>query len=205
MLPGFDFPFQIQVPVMSHQALQSYSAQFNTGDFDVSDVITRVSFVAGKTGELAFDFADFGQDDLPYIDAETMKMRDDMLEAKKTDILIGRNDVPWSGAPAAAKEQQVLSPPKPAAAAKPTPPQIPAPQTPQRPAFGTPQAAAGDGPKRRGRPPKAPGNGFSTIAADRDMAEQQIEAATPSFGIQDAAAPSNELEQALDQAFKLPT
>ena len=203
MLPGFTFPFQMNIPVMSHPALESYSAEFKTGDYDVSDVITRISFVAGKTGQLAFDFADFGQEDLPYIDGETMKLRDDMIESGKTDILIGRNDVPWSGALPAAKEQQVLSPPKPAIAVKPTPPLPAVPQTPQRPVFGAPQqAVAGDAPKRRGRPPKTPGNGFNT---DRDMAEQQIEAATPSFGIQDAAAPSNELEQALDQAFKLPT
>ena len=67
------------------------------------------SEVEGKTGELQFDFADFGQEDLPYIDAATMTLRDDMLENKKTDVLVGRNDVPWSGALPASKEQQALA------------------------------------------------------------------------------------------------
>ena len=100
MLPGFNFPFQLRVPVMSHSSLQAYSSQFSTGEFDVSDVVTRVSFVEGKTGELEFNFADFGNEDLPFIDEPTMKLRDQMLAEKKTDVLVGRNDVPWQGASA---------------------------------------------------------------------------------------------------------
>ena len=215
MLPGFAFPFQLRIPVMSHASLATYSNEFKAGDADVSDVITRVTFVEGKTGELAFDFADFGQQDLPYIDAATMTLRDDMLETKKTDVLVGRNDVPWSGALPAPKEQQALAPPKPAAQAAPSSRPTPTPQTP-RPAFGAP-GAAGEAPKRgRGRPagstkPAAPtGNGGFVPAGggQRNSIETsppQSENPAPSFGIQEAAEPDTELSRALDDVFKLPT
>src|ERR1039458_10055505 len=215
MLPGFNFPFQLRVPVMSHASLATYSNEFKAGDADVSDVITRVTFVEGKTGELSFDFADFGTNDLPYIDVATMTLRDDMLETKKTDVLVGRNDVPWSGALPASKEQQVLAPPKPAAQAAPTPRPTPTPQTP-RPAFGAP-GAAGEAPKRgRGRPvgstkPAAPtGNGGFAPAggAGRDKIETTTAAPqskNPSFGIEEGAEPDTELSKALDDVFKLPT
>jgi hypothetical protein len=215
MLPGFNFPFQLRVPVMSHASLATYSNEFKAGDADVSDVITRVTFVDGKTGELEFDFADFGQQDLPYIDAATMTLRDDMLESHKTDVLVGRNDVPWSGALPAPKEQQALAPPKPAAQAAPTDRPTPTPST-TRPAFGA-TAAAGEAPKRgRGRPPgstkpAAPaGNGGFVPAGGpgRDKIETTTAAPqseNPSFGIQDAAEPDTELARALDDVFKLPT
>ena len=217
MLPGFNFPFQLRVPVMSHASLATYSNEFKAGDADVSDVITRITFVEGKTGELQFDFADFGQEDLPYIDAPTMTLRDDMLENKKTDVLVGRNDVPWSGALPAPKEQQALAPPKPAAQAAQTPRPTP-PQSPSRPAFGASPGAAGEAPKRgRGRPagsvakPAAPaGNGGFVPAGGKGR--DSIESSTApqsenpaTFGIEAGAEPDTELTQALDAVFKLPT
>lgn len=216
MLPGFNFPFQLRVPVMSHAALQSYSAQFQ-GDYDVSDVITRVSFAPDTTGELMFEFADFGQDDLPYIDAATMQLRDEMLESKKTDALIGRNDVPWSGALPAPREQQALSPPKPVAQQQSTslpPPNNPPPA--QRPAFAAP-AATGFGdqtPKAtrgRGRPPKpqaapsANGGFVPATGGSRDKIESTPPQAAPSFGIEQGGEVPTELDAALDEVFKLPT
>jgi hypothetical protein len=204
LLPSFGFPFQLRVPVMSHSSLATYSNEFKAGDADVSDVVTRITFVEGKTGELNFDFADFGQEDLPYIDEGAMTLRDDILESKKTDVLVGRNDVPWSGALPASKEQATLAPPKPAAQAAPTPrPSSPAPQP--RPAFGA-SGAAGEAPKRpRGRPagstkPAAPTNGFAPAKqAEAPQSEN------PSFGIQAGAEPDTELSAALDEVFKLPT
>jgi hypothetical protein len=204
LLPGFNFPFQLRVPVMSHNSLATYSNEFKAGDADVSDVVTRITFVDGKTGELSFDFADFGQEDLPYIDEGAMKLRDDILESKKTDVLVGRNDVPWSGALPASKEQAVLAPPKPAAQAASTPRPTPAPQP--RPAFGA-TGAAGEAPKRgRGRPagstkPQPPSNGF----APAKQAEASPQHEDPSFGIQEGAEPDTELSAALDEVFKLPT
>lgn len=214
MLPGFTFPFQLRVPVMSHASLATYSNEFKAGDADVSDVITRVTFVEGKTGELQFDFADFGQDDLPYIDAPTVKLRDDMLESKKTDVLVGRNDVPWSGALPASKGQQALAPPKPAAQAAPTARPAESPPT-SRPAFGAPGAAGEAPPKRgRGRPagstakPQPPTNGFAPAkpsAIETTLQQPDPRADVPSFGIEQGAEPDTELAQALDDVFKLPT
>jgi hypothetical protein len=217
MLPGFNFPFQLRVPVMSHAALATYSNEFKANSADVSDVITRVTFVG--TGEIAFDFADYGNSTdvdgvlMACIDAATMTLRDDMLESKKTDVLVGRNDVPWSGALPAPKEQQALAPPKPAAQAAPSTRPTPTPQTP-RPAFGAP-GAAGEAPKRgRGRPanpkPAAPVNGGFVPAGGpgRDSIETsapQSENPAPSFGIQEGAEPDSELSKALDDVFKLPT
>jgi hypothetical protein len=205
LLPSFAFPFQLRVPVMSHSSLATYSNEFKAGDADVSDVVTRITFVEGKTGELNFDFADFGQEDLPYIDETAMTLRDDILESKKTDVLVGRNDVPWSGALPASKEQAVLAPPKPAAQAASTPRPTPAPQP--RPAFGA-TGAAGEAPKRgRGRPagstkPPAP----SFAPAKKDNIETGVtQSESPSFGIQEGAEPDTELSAALDEVFKLPT
>lgn len=222
MLPGFNFPFQLRVPVMSHSALQSYTANFRASDnedegYDVSDVVSRISFVEGETGELEFDFAQYNQPENEpfFIDATTMELRDDLLEAKKTDALIGRNDVPWSGALPAPREQAALAPPKPAAQAAPPPARpLVQPPVPQRPAFGAPAAAGFTAPAKpvRGRPRKpaepAPNGGFQPRGnpkIETSSTMPQSENPAPSFGIQAGAEPSDELSQELDKVFQLPT
>lgn len=225
MVPGFNFPFQLRVPVMSHSGLQAYSAQFSTGEFDVSDVITRITFVDGKTGELEFNFADYGQEDPPFIDEPAAKLRDQMLAEKKTDVLIGRLDVPWQGALPGQTQQQLPAPRK---VAQPQQPRTAAPQTQAgRPAFGTAPAATGaafgEERKKPGRPPGSlnkpkQNGGQPTFAVQATPAQRNIETSAkameaqageqtedPSFGVEAAGEPSDELGNELDKVFKLPT
>jgi hypothetical protein len=223
MLPGISFPLQLRVPVMSHSSLQEYSAQFSTGEFDVSDVVTRISFVAGKTGELQFDFADYGNGDLPFIDEATMQIRDRMLEEKKTDALVGRNDLPWQGAlpagqgAAQSAARQIAPPQQPRTQVQPQ--AGPKPQT--APAFGTAQPAQqqtafGSGEKKKpGRPPGSPNkpkqNGFQTANTPAQhnietSAQREAEMGEPAnFGIEQGQPVGDEMGEALDQVFKLPT
>jgi hypothetical protein len=227
MVPGFNFPFQLRVPVMSHSGLQAYSAQFNTGEFDVSDVITRVTFAEGKTGELEFNFADYGQNDLPFIDEPTMKLRDQMLAEKKTDVLVGRLDVPWQGALPAQQLGQQAQLPAPRKVAAPKPAQT-QPVAAGRPAFGmapsTSGPAFGEEKKKPGRPAGSPNkpkqNGgqpqftvnptpsqrnIETSPEIEAQAVEQEPTEDPSFGIQQAGEPGDEMQNALETVFKLPT
>jgi hypothetical protein len=94
---AYDFPFLLRVPIMSHENLRVYSDKFKGKDFDVSDVVTRVSFVHGAVGVLDFEAVDFTGDD---VEALVQKA----LESHVTDAMIGRGDLPVQGslpAPAA--------------------------------------------------------------------------------------------------------
>lgn len=211
-IPEFtqDFPFLLRVPVMSHENLRAYSAKFAGQEFDVSDVVTRITFVHGQVGQL--DFAAAG-----FTDQPTEDLVQKFLAAKLTDGLVGRGDVPWRGeirSPAAtsgliertpetvARIAQAPSAPAPAQAA-PTP-------------FGTTGGAAQE--------PEAPKRTRRTKAqmeADAAPQPQAAQGGIPPFlqrqappaspngplgGIQpNAPAPNAELESALANVFGLKT
>jgi hypothetical protein len=87
---AYDFPFLLRVPIMSHENLRVYSDKFKGKDFDVSDVVTRVSFVHGAVGVLDFEAVDFTGDD---VEALVQKA----IESHVTDAMIGRGDMPVQG------------------------------------------------------------------------------------------------------------
>jgi hypothetical protein len=93
----YDFPFQLRVPVMSHAALQAYGNKFQQiearGKFDVSDVITRISFKHGVQQQLEFEV----RKEFPWVTDELDVFIDKLLDSKITDALVGRNDVPIQG------------------------------------------------------------------------------------------------------------
>jgi hypothetical protein len=144
----YDFPFLLRVPVMSHENLRAYSAKFGGQDFDVSEVVTRITFVHGQVGQL--DFAAAG-----FTDEGTEALVTKFLDAKITDALVGRGDRPWDGsvpqiaprmAESVARIEQRPLPPGPAPFAS-----GPA----QAPGAGAPPASLSEAPKTRTRRTKA--------------------------------------------------
>lgn len=99
----YDFPFLLRVPVMSHENLRAYSAKFGGQDFDVSEVVTRITFVHGQVGQL--DFAAAG-----FTDEGTEALVTKFLDQKITDALVGRGDQVWSGQAAQIAQQRPLAP-----------------------------------------------------------------------------------------------
>lgn len=220
MVAGYEFPFQLRIPTMSLDNLKSYTKKFQGQNVDVSDVITRISFVPGVVGELDFNA-------VSYIDQPTFELREKFLEDERTDELVGRGDVVYQGPPrvaAPAQRPQIAPPVNPAAQG-----QAPAwdnaqgfvPQAPQQPtqlAFapfspntagpvstGSAPATA-DGGKRKGRPPKPKESEAqqTNVAPFRPQATAAPNAAP--FGIVGTGAPPpTELAQQLDEIFKLPT
>jgi hypothetical protein len=112
----YDFPFQLRVPVMSHAALQAYGNKFEQvearGKFDVSDVVTRISFAHGKVGQLEFEV----RKESPWVTDELDSFIDRLLDSKITDAMVGRNDVPVQGKiapPAQPAPRQIEAKPSP--------------------------------------------------------------------------------------------
>lgn len=228
-----DFPFLLRTPVMSHENLRAYSAKFGGQDFDVSEVVTRVTFVHGQVGQL--DFAAAG-----FTDEATEAQVQKFLDAKLTDALVGRGDQVWGGearqiAPRTAETVARIEPPL--ASAQPAASQGPA-ATGSAP-FATGQAA--EAPKRTRRTkaqmeaaeqaqriPDAPGFAVrpgvpqsAPPAADSQGGIPpflqrttqgagapfgQAPMAAPQHGIQqNPSAPNPELEATLANVFGLPT
>jgi hypothetical protein len=108
----YDFPFQLRVPVMSHAALQAYGNKFQQvearGKFDVSDVITRISFKHGVQQQLEFEV----RKEFPWVTDELDVFIDKLLDSKITDALVGRNDVPIQGKLAAPAQRQIEARPE---------------------------------------------------------------------------------------------
>lgn len=215
----YDFPFLLRVPVMSHENLRAYSAKFAGQDFDVSEVVTRVTFVHGQVGQL--DFAAAG-----FTDEGTEAQVQKFLDARITDALVGRGDVPWNGvtqgtqiaprtAETVARIEQRPLPPGPApfaggaqqapgTTAQPASSPSEAPKRTRRTKAQMEADAAGTQapPQDTGIPPflqrMAQGSTFGS--------GQNGPAPLPAGGImQNAPAPNPELEQALNNVFGLKT
>jgi hypothetical protein len=107
----YEFPFLLRVPVMSHDALQAYGNKFNSPDVpDVSEIVTRISLVHGKVGQLEFEV----RKENPWPTDNVDKFIDTLLKGHATDSMIGRNDVPWQGQIAAPQQEtpKQVEPPK---------------------------------------------------------------------------------------------
>jgi hypothetical protein len=198
LVDGWDFPFLLRVPVMSHDNLRAYGDKFKGQEFDVSDVTTRITFVHGHTGQLDFNALGFTDDE---IEALVQKV----LAAKMTDSLVGRGDVPVQGVLPAPQEARPLPPPAQSA---------PFPSTPTATAqteSALPATAASS--SKRGRKPKAEpaapaGGPFGGAPAEPGVPPFLQRAATPApqHGIQtNAPSPTAEMDAALQSVFGLNT
>ncbi len=149
-VPGFpDKIFLLRIPPASLKWLGKYVQEVGSisaggRKVDVSDLITRVYFAKDQVGVLNFS-------PVAFVDAETAETGDKAVNLKATDLLVGKNDRPFTGEiglppPAKPAEQRTLAPPP-----APTPFLSPEPTTTSTALAGTPPA-----PKPRGRPKKEP-------------------------------------------------
>jgi hypothetical protein len=153
MVAGYDMLFLLRAPPTAIRPWKDYVAKFAPVDFDICDVITRISFLpGGKVGQLVFD--PVGQ-----IDAETKAKRDNALASHATDGMVGRLDRPR---PAALPPMEAARPLPPPATSVATPSSTPAtpfsalPNTfaPAPAPFAPTVAEPPPEPARRGRKPR---------------------------------------------------
>jgi hypothetical protein len=115
VVPGFkDNVFLLRIPPVSLKWLGKYIQEISSisaggRKVDISDLITRVYFQKDQVGVLGFTPASF-------VDPETAATGDRAYENKATDVLIGKNDRPFTGEvglppPAKPAEQGTLAPP----------------------------------------------------------------------------------------------
>lgn len=103
MLPGDDVMFLLRVPPNSLSNLRDYLHRFRGQNFDVKDVITRISFVKDQLGTLVFHATQM-------IEEPVYRQREAAYVAKATDQLVGRGDLPRDALPAPATRQISHSP-----------------------------------------------------------------------------------------------
>lgn len=82
---GHNTVFLLRIPPNSLKNMGLYEGGFSGQPIDISDIVTRVSFVPGIQGTLQFQAVD-------YIDAATAALRENALSTNATDGLIGRHD-----------------------------------------------------------------------------------------------------------------
>lgn len=87
LLPGDDIAFLLRVPPNSLGNLRDYVHKFKGQQFDIRDVVTRISFEQGQLGTLTFVA-------VTVIDELLCKQRETLLNAKATDTIVGRGDLP---------------------------------------------------------------------------------------------------------------
>jgi len=86
IVPGFPTLFLLAVPPNSHSFLREYVEMCKGNGAAIANLITRISFVPGVQGTLQFRA-------VSYIDEPTAQLRQAAYAEKKTDALVGRNDV----------------------------------------------------------------------------------------------------------------
>ncbi len=86
LIPGFQTLFLLAVPPNSHGPLREYTEKCKGNNINIANLITRISFVPGVQGTLQFQ-------PVTYIDEPTAVLRQAAYAEKKTDALVGRNDV----------------------------------------------------------------------------------------------------------------
>jgi hypothetical protein len=97
---GFNTLFLLAIPPNSHGPLREYVERCKGNQMSIANLLTRISFVPGVQGTLQFQ-------PVSYIDEPTAKLRQAAYAEKKTDALVGRNDVPRAGP---AQTPQIVSP-----------------------------------------------------------------------------------------------
>jgi hypothetical protein len=200
LVSGYDMPFLLRVPVMSHDNLRVYGDKFKGQQFDVSDIYTRISFVHGQVGQLDFNPI---PSNAPWVSEADAKKIDDFLARKVTDALVGRGDTPVQGQiatqPAAVQNLAYQQP----AVAQPQ-----AQPVPQQSVFGTAPAEAAK-PKRTRKaaePAQAQPDDNIPPFLRRQAETVQATPTQKNTGIvNDAPPPNDELQAALNNVFGLPT
>lgn len=205
-VPMYDFAFRLNVPIMSHENLRAYSSKFKGQDFDVSNVITRITFVPQVVGQLDFTAVTMSTEE---IEGCIVKLMDE----KATDILIGRGDIPFTGTLPAPQNQAQITEKLTQAAQQAV--QQTAPVVQALPPAATPPAA------RKGRPRKTPqepqGAPASPAAPDdgaippflrrqpagSPLPDNQFQGDKGSGVVTKPATPNAEMEAALASVFKL--
>jgi hypothetical protein len=82
--------FRLTIPPNSFKlGWRPYLAKFNIVNFDIWDVVTRLTFKQGEMGTLEFNPAPS-----PWLDDATVQCRDKALAAKASDVIVGRLDRP---------------------------------------------------------------------------------------------------------------
>jgi hypothetical protein len=226
LVPGVNMVFAFRIPPASLKSWLKYCQTLAGHGVDLPDALTRLSFES--QGVLKFD-------PVGYVDAPTAEMGDRALDAKATDILIGRNDRPWGGqgdqqkiayaqtqaapaiAPAAPAAQHMAPPPQPFG--QPQAPDVAADPFGQHQAptpFGQPSISSPTDATPPARKPRGP-NKPKTVEAtaedgippflQRNPAPVAAPAPNPTqFGMQATpSAPDAGVQAALDAAFRLPT
>jgi hypothetical protein len=86
LIPGYNTLFLLAVPPNSHGPLREYTEHCKAHGVNMANLMTRIWFAPGEVGTLLFR-------GLSYIDEPTAKLRQAAYVEKKTDALVGRNDV----------------------------------------------------------------------------------------------------------------
>jgi len=88
LIPGIpQTVFLLRVPPNSHKHLRAYVELSRGSGVNISDVLTRIHFDLTTQGTLLFK-------GVQYIDEQLAALRENAYAEKKTDNLVGRNDVP---------------------------------------------------------------------------------------------------------------
>jgi hypothetical protein len=206
----YDFPFQLRVPVMSHAALQAYGNKFEQvearGKFDVSDVVTRISFAHGKVGQLEFEV----RKESPWVTDELDSFIDRLLDSKITDAMVGRNDVPVQGKLSRPISQPISQLSSPEKAGKPEPEPAPAETTPaprtrtRRLASKPAEVAAAPPPEEAKPAPVATARPLPAFLQPKGESPPKENGSTLARQpVASDTAPPSELQAALEAAFNL--
>lgn len=101
LIPGFSTLFLLAVPPNSHPLLREYVELCKGNGTNMADLVTRIWFVSQGT---------LGFRPLSYIDEPTAQLRQAAYAEKKTDMLVGRNDVARPAGAIAAPAQAQIAP-----------------------------------------------------------------------------------------------
>ena len=190
--------FQLVLTPGSFDNWKAYNKKFEGNGMDLDFVITRLSFVAKTNGVLAFDAPGF-------VEPQITALVDAALAEKKTDVLVGRNDVPRDPAlmPPQGQSAAPLSlAPAPTAASPSTGTAFgSAPNSP----IATPAASPSENGRRKRRntaQAEAPAAAPQTMAPFRP--QQEAPAGNGAFGMASGVEPNAEIAGAINSVFGKP-
>jgi hypothetical protein len=108
IVPGLEHVFLLRIPPASLKNWGKYCQTLGGHGVDLPDAVTRLEFES--QGILKFT-------PMGYVDAPTAAFGDKVISSKGTDLLVGRNDRPWTGqadaqkvAYAAKQPEQITAP-----------------------------------------------------------------------------------------------